>query len=202
MSAPLRLYLLRHAAHGDVGLRLTGRADGGPLTPEGEAQAAALARRLAGAGIAEVLTSPRLRTRLTAEAVARGAGAPLRVEPALDEIDFGAWTGAAFADLDGDPAWDRWNRARATACPPGGEPMSEAAGRVSRLARALAQERPGEAVALVSHADVIRGLVATALGMPLDNLLRLEVAPASVTRIDASPWGMTLAGLNDTGATA
>ena len=102
-------------------------------------------------------------------------------------FDFGAWTGAAFADLDGDPAWDRWNRARGTAAPPDGEPMAEAAGRVARLARALAGDRPGGAVALVTHADLIRALVATALGMPLDNLLRIEVAPASVTRIDAAP---------------
>lgn len=199
MSAPLRLLLLRHAAHGDVGQRLTGRADGRPLTAEGEAQAAALARRLAGEGLAEVRTSPRLRARQTAEAVARAAGAPLVEEPLLDEIDFGAWTGAAFADLDGDPDWERWNRARGGARPPGGEAMAEAAARAARLAQGLAAGRPGEAIALVTHADLIRGLVATVLGMPLDNLLRLEVAPASVTRIDAAPWGMTLTGLNHTG---
>lgn len=192
------LLLVRHAAHGDVGLRLTGRADGRPLTPEGERQARAVARRLKGAGLAEVLTSPRLRARQTAEAVASAAGVPFREHPALDEIDFGDWTGTPFAELDGQPDWDGWNRTRATARPPNGESMAEAVARIEALAATLAEERPGTTLALVTHCDMIRGLVATALGMSLDDLLRLEVGPASVTRLDVRPWGATLLGLNDT----
>lgn len=192
------LLLVRHAAHADLGLRLTGRAEGRPLTPEGEAQARALARRLRGEGLAEVLTSPRLRARQTADAVATAAGAPLREHPALDEIDFGDWTGALFAELDGRPDWDGWNRARATARPPNGESMAKAVARVQGLAKALSEECPGATLALVTHCDLIRGLVAAALGMSLDDLLRLEVAPASVTRLDVRPWGATLLGLNDT----
>lgn len=192
------LLLVRHAAHADVGLRLTGRADGRPLTTEGERQARAVALGLRDAGLSAVRTSPRLRARQTAEAVARAADLPLGEEPALDEIDFGAWTGLSFAELDGRPDWDRWNRARATARPPGGESMAEAVARIQGLALSLAEGRPGATVVLVTHCDMIRGLVAAALGLPLDNLLRLEVAPASVTRLDVRPWGATLHGLNDT----
>lgn len=198
MTAPVRLYLVRHAAHEDLGRRLTGRAAGGSLTPEGQGQAEALARRLRGIGLSEVRTSPRLRARMTAEAVSRASGAPLVEEPALDEIDFGDWTGATFADLDGRPDWDKWNRARATARAPNGEGMMDVADRAWTHAAEVAARRPGQRVALVSHCDVIRALVATCLGLSLDNLLRFEVAPASVSRIEIAPWGATLLGLNET----
>ena len=174
----MQLYLLRHAAHADVGRRLTGRAPGAPLTPEGARQAAALGRRLAPARLTEVQTSPRERARATAEAVAQASGAPLTVTDALDEIDFGDWTGADFAALDGQPLWDAWNNARATARPPGGESMAEAAARIGAHVEALAGTRSGERIALVTHCDMIRTLVARVLGLPLDNLLRFEIAPA------------------------
>jgi probable phosphoglycerate mutase len=196
------LLVVRHAAHADLGARLTGRADGRPLTPEGERQAEAVAQRLKGEALSEVRTSPRLRARMTAEAIARAGGAALVEDPSLDEIDFGDWTGMAFADLDGRPDWDMWNRARAAARPPNGEAMSEVADRIWAHAAALAARRPGERIALVSHCDVIRALVATCLGLSLDHLLRFEVAPASVSRIAVAPWGMTLLGLNDTGGTS
>lgn len=199
MSAAVHLLLLRHAAHGDVGRRLTGRAEGGPLTPEGAAAAEALGRRLAREPVAEVHASPRLRARQTAEAVARATGAPLAVAPALDEVDFGAWTGLAFAELDGRADWGLWNRERSSARPPGGESMAEAARRAWAHAAGLAASRPGARLALVTHAEVVRALVATCLGLPLDHVLRLEVAPASVTRIEVAPWGARLLGLNDVG---
>ncbi len=198
MSGPVRLCLVRHAAHADVGQRLTGRGEGGPLTPAGQRQAEALAQRLRRDGLSEVRSSPRLRARMTAEAIAQASGVPLVDEPALDEIDFGDWTGAAFADLDGRTDWNTWNRTRAAARPPSGEGMTEVADRIWAHAMDLAARRPGERIALVSHCDVIRALVATCLGLSLDNLLRLEVAPASVSRIEVAPWGATLLGLNDT----
>ncbi len=198
MSGPVRLCLVRHAAHADVGQRLTGRGEGGPLTPAGQRQAEALAQRLRRDRLSEVRSSPRLRARMTAEAIAQASGVPLVDEPALDEIDFGDWTGAAFAALDGRPDWNTWNRARAAARPPNGEGMTEVADRIWAHALDLAARRPGERIALVSHCDVIRALVATCLGLSLDNLLRLEVAPASVSRIEVAPWGATLLGLNDT----
>lgn len=167
-----------------------------PLSPEGERQAAALARRLAHAGLSEVQTSPRERARQTAAAIAEATGAPVHVVDALDEIDFGDWTGAAFADLRG-PDWDAWNTRRATARTPGGESMGEAADRIGRHLELLAGTRGGERIALVSHADMIRGLAARVLGLSLDNLLRFEIAPASLSRIEAGPWGARVLSLNE-----
>ena len=194
----LYLYLLRHAAHADVGRRLTGRAPGVPLAPEGERQARALGRHLAREHLSEIQTSPRERARATAEAVSQATGAPVTVAEALDEIDFGAWTGAEFATLDGQPEWDAWNASRSTARVPGGESMAEAAARISRHVDDLATTRPGERIALVSHCDMIRALVARVMGLSLDNLLRFEIAPASLSRLEAGPWGARVLSLNET----
>lgn len=191
------LLLIRHAAHADLGRRLTGRAPGAGLTAQGRAQAAALAQALAAEGLAAVHSSPRDRARATAAALAQAAGAPLGIDPALDEIDFGDWTGATFAALDGRPDWTAWNAARGSARPPGGESMAEAADRIADLAARLAASREGGPVALVSHADMIRGLVARALGLPLDNLLRFEIGPASVSRLEAGPHGLRVLTLNE-----
>lgn len=191
------LLFIRHAAHTDFGERFTGRADGAPLTEAGAAQASALAARLADVPIAAVYASPRLRARQTAEAVAARHGLEVETAEALDEIDLGDWTGKRIAELEGNPAFDRWNTERATASPPGGEPMASVADRARAFAAETAERHPGETVAMVSHADVIRGIVARVLGLDLDNLLRFDVGPASVTRLVFGAWGAKLVSLNE-----
>jgi broad specificity phosphatase PhoE len=153
---------------------------------------------MAGERLSEVRSSPRERALATARTVAEAAGAPLVVAEALDEIDFGDWTGAEFAALDGQPPWDDWNRARGSARAPNGESMEEAATRIAAHVETLAATRGGERIALVTHADMIRGLVARVLGLPLDNLLRFEIGPASVSRLLAGPWGARVLSLNET----
>lgn len=192
------LFLVRHAAHADVGRRLTGRACGVELTEDGERQAIALGARLRSERLDLIQTSPRARTRATAQAIARGTGAPVELAPALDEIDFGDWTGRSFAELEPDPLWRNWNEARGRARPPNGESMVEAADRVTTHAREIARNRPGSRIAIVSHCDILRALVARCLGLPLDNLLRFDIAPASVSRIEIGDWGEHVASLNET----
>ena len=167
------------------------------LTPAGERQAAAVAARLARAGLAAVCTSPRERARRTAEAIGERAALPVETADLLDEIDFGDWTGRSFADLGGEPAWREWNAGRGAARCPSGESMAEAADRICGHAAALARDMPGARIALVSHADMLRALVARTLGLPLDNLLRFEIAPASVSRIALGEHGGTVLSLNE-----
>lgn len=168
------------------------------LTSAGERQAAALAGRLGPEGLDAVRTSPRERARRTAEAIAAAAGTPLEVAEALDEIDFGDWTGMSFEELAGEPCWRDWNEARGTARAPNGETMAEAADRAAAYAGGIARALPGARVALVAHGDVLRGLVARVMGLPLDNLLRFEIAPASVSRIELGEWGGRVLSLNET----
>lgn len=178
------LFLIRHAAHADVGQRLTGRSPGARLAPHGERQAATLARRLRPAGLRRIETSPQARTRQTADAIAAATGAPVREVAALDEVDFGAWAGRRFDTLEADPDWQRWNEARGSVRAPGGETMGEAADRIWVHAGGLARDAAVDRVALVSHADMIRGLIARILGLPLDNMLRFAIDPASVSRVE------------------
>ncbi|WP_284070183.1 histidine phosphatase family protein [Sphingomonas sp. KRR8] len=170
--------LVRHCRHADVGDRLTGRGEDGGLTQVGQVEAAALADQLAVEPVTAVYASPRRRTRETAAAIADRHGLTVRVVDALDEVDFAAWTGQRFGDLDGQPAWDQWNRERATARVPGGESMSEALER----ARAFIETVPAHGtVVFVTHCDIIRALLCWRDGRSLNQIFDYDVPPASVT---------------------
>jgi broad specificity phosphatase PhoE len=194
---PTRLVLARHAAHGEVGTILSGRADGCGLSAEGEAQAFRLAGLLREASRPAALwTSPRRRARETAGIVGKALGLHPEQEPLLDEIDFGAWTGRAFASLEDDPAWRSWNAQRATAQPPGGETMAEAAARVLRWIGTLPGRFPDGTVFAVTHGDVIKSALLAHLGAGLDGHWRLEIAPASISTLELWPGGGRVTGIN------
>ena len=75
--------------------------------------------------------------------------------------------------------------------------MAEAQARVVGWAERIAEEHPDEAVAAVSHCDVIKALIAHALSLSLDDLHRFEVSPASVSVIVAGDWGMKVHSINE-----
>ncbi len=181
--------LVRHGAHDDLGRILSGRTSDIPLNAAGRDQVAALARRLAGRGIAQVDTSPRRRTAQTAAIIGGALGLAPRTAPALDEIDFGAWSGRAFADLEGDPAWRHWNAARGRAPTPGGETMAAAVARAVAHLDGLAAAGAAGPVLCVSHCDIIRGIAAHALGLDLDHMLRFDIDPGSVSWLRAHGQG-------------
>jgi probable phosphoglycerate mutase len=180
------LILVRHAAHIHLNVTLSGRMPGVPLSEAGRAQAERLAARLAKRGLSAVRSSPLDRARETAAAIAEAAALTVDTTEGLQEIDFGEWTGRRFDALAGDPEWDGWNARRATTRPPGGESMAEAQARIVTHLHATAREHDGETVVLVSHADMIRAVVAHVLGLELDNLLRFDIDPASATTLT---WG-------------
>ncbi len=178
------LILVRHASHGLLNRVLAGRMPGVALSDAGRAEAEALAGALAAAPVTAVWTSPVQRAVETATPIAAVHGLVPTVEPGLEELDCGEWTGQPFAALQG-PAWDAWNRDRAMAAPPGGETMLAVQ---ARAAAVLHRAGDGEGtVVLVSHQDVIKALLAHVLGMPLDLLHRFDVAPASRSIVRAGP---------------
>lgn len=191
------LLLIRHAAHVDFDVRLSGRRPGVALSATGRAQAAALGRRLALERIDRIETSPLDRTRETAAAIAAATGAPVTICDALVEIDMGEWTGRGLDSFADDPAWRAWNEHRGTARILGGETMAEAQARIVGRIRDLAAGEGDTVVALVSHSDLIRAAIADVLGLPLDNLLRFDIGPASVSRLVAGEWGARLVSLNE-----
>lgn len=185
--------LIRHALCDPVGRAIAGRTPGINLNSTGTRQAEALAEGLVGIPMAALYCSPLERARETAAALERPLGIPARIAPGLIELDFGSWTGRTLDSLAGDPVWSRFNTERATTRIPGGETMDEVVARgAGELAR-MAADHPGLRVAAVTHADVIRALLTHYAGMPLDRMLRLEVAPASVSVVRIGPEPRVLA---------
>jgi ribonuclease H / adenosylcobalamin/alpha-ribazole phosphatase len=191
------ILLVRHAAHSQLGRVLSGRIGDVPLSAAGRVQAQRLARRLGSEQLDAVHTSPVRRARETAQALASVANVAEDVAVSLDEVDFGAWSGKPFADLDDDPLWHAWNSRRSETVPPGGEPMRAVEQRILAYMRNVARQASGRVVAMVSHADVIRAGVAGILGLSLDRILSFDVDPASVTRIIAGHWGERVVSLNE-----
>ena len=174
----MRLHLVRHGHTDALGNTLTGRSPGVGLSAQGREQAVRTALGLSSLGIAGVFSSPRLRTCQTAEQIAGAAGCVVEVEDRLDEVDFGAWSGCRFAELDGCAGWSDWNTLRSLAPTPGGETMMQVQARAVGFVQQL-RARGGDAgFVLVSHADVIKALLAYLLGMPTDLMQRIEVSPA------------------------
>lgn len=191
------ILLIRHAAHVELGRLLSGRRRDVALSSDGIEQARIVADLLGVEPIAAVYSSPRERAYYTAREIAEPHGLKVTIANGLDEVDFGDWTGLGFDQLEGDPLWNAWNEARGTARPPGGESMSEATSRAVATLEGLAAEHPDQLIAAVSHCDVIRGLLAHHLGLPLDNLLRFDIDPGSVSRIALGNWGARVISINE-----
>jgi probable phosphoglycerate mutase len=191
------LFLVRHAAHVELGKILSGRRSDVALSSEGLDQAAIVGDLLGTIPIAAVYSSPRERAWYTARDIADPHELEVQVRDSLDEIDFGQWTGRPFSDLEGDEGWHRWNEARGSARAPGGESMNEAVERARAELENLSLEHDGETVVAVTHCDIIRGILAHYLGMPLDNLLRFDVDPASISTLEVGRWGTRVRSINE-----
>ena len=180
-----------------LGRVLCGRMPGFALAPDGRREAERVARHLSRHAIRALYASPLQRAQETAGIIGDAAGLAPQTADALDEIDFGAWTGCEFTELRNDPAWDRWNQARSQHSPPKGESMLEVQARVAAwLAQAFASHAEA-AIAAVSHADVIKAALCHALGLSLDHHHRFEVSPGSISTIVGGAWGMKVHSLNE-----
>lgn len=148
------------------------------LSAEGQTEAARLAETLGARPIAAVVSSPMQRAAETAAPLAARLGLPVTVEPGLDEIDFGSWTGLGFDALAGRADWAVWNRCRSLGAPPGGESMLDAQARAVTAVLRLARVHAGGELALVSHQDVLKAVLAHLLGLPTDLMARFALDPA------------------------
>jgi probable phosphoglycerate mutase len=177
------LILIRHGSHALLGKALAGRAPGLRLNVAGQHEAHALARSLAGLPISAIYSSPRERSRDTAAPLERLLNTKARLCAALDEIDFGEWTGRSLDALRTDPAWVVWVEKRGLAQPPGGEAFANVQRRVVSGIEELCRLHPNATVALFSHGDVIKAALAHVMRMSLNDLECLDIAPASLSVI-------------------
>jgi probable phosphomutase (TIGR03848 family) len=185
--------LLRHGLTALTGPVLAGRTAGVHLDERGQAQAAAVAQRLAAVPLTAVVTSPLERCAETAKAVLRvqkGAGrSPVtKNDRRLLECDYGDWTGKKIVSLAKDPLWPVVQAHPSAAIFPGGEAMAAMAARGVNAIRSLdhhySETFGQDAIWLAcSHGDVIKAILADALGMHLDLFQRIVVDPCSVSAI-------------------
>jgi probable phosphomutase (TIGR03848 family) len=173
---------------------LAGRTPGVLLDDAGQAQAAETAARIAPLPVAAVVTSPLERCRQTADAIAAALKDPLQAQTddRLTECGYGDWTGRPLKDLAKEALWKAVQAHPSGVTFPGGESMREMQARgvdaVREWDRRLAGEHGDDAIWVASsHADVIKAIVADALGMHLDHFQRIVVDPGSVSVITYTP---------------
>jgi len=203
---------------------LAGRTPGVELDEKGREQAAALGARLAELPLTAIVTSPLERTRQTADALlearttaavpaagpagsraksARSAAAPkavpLHVEERISECDYGHWAGRELKVLAKEQLWQVVQTHPSAVTFPGGEPMTQMSARAVQAVRDWNEQLGAEACyAMVSHGDIIKAIVADALGMHLDMFQRIQIDPCSVTIIRYTPLRPFVLRLNDT----
>ena len=201
---PSVVLLVRHGTTPTTGKVLPGRAPGLHLAEQGQAQAEAVAGRIAAlagrqhGAPAAVYASPLERTRETARPIARALGLRVRTDRGLLECDFGAWTGKKLVDLSKKPEWTTVQRNPSGFRFPGGESFLEMQTRMSSALARLVALHPGRTIVAVSHADPIKAAVAQAAGTPLDLFQRLTVAPCSVSAIAYTGAGPIVLTVNST----
>jgi broad specificity phosphatase PhoE len=179
-----KFLFIRHGAHDLLFNRIAGRQAGVHLNELGRQQAEQLAERLPALRINAIYSGPLERARETAEPMCRRLNLPLQIAEEFTEIDPGEWVNRTFEELAEISGWSDFNVFRSCTAAPGGESMLEVQVRVLRKLHELRKQH--QFVAIFSHGDVIRAILALVLGMSLDLFLRIEVDPASLSLIELS----------------
>ncbi len=155
--------------------------------------------------LAAIVTSPLERCRETAREISALQGERVRVatERGLLECDYGSWTGRELKTLTKEPLWKTVQSHPAAAIFPDGESMAQMMARsveaVRRWDAAIEAEHGPDAVwVAVSHGDVIKSVIADALGLHLDLFQRIVVDPASLSVVRYTPLRPFVVSLNST----
>ncbi len=193
------LLLIRHALTELTGKKMIGWTPGVHLSEKGRAQAEQLAQRLSAVPVTSIYSSPLERCRETAEPLAAFKGLDIHVAPDIGEIRVGEWTGRPLAQLARTKLWRSIQQSPSTARFPGGETLLEVQERAVGEVTRLMQEHPRGVVALVSHGDPIRLLLAHFAGVHVDLFQRIVVDPASVSVVAAGDGMPRIVKVNDTG---
>lgn len=194
------LLLIRHGrSQANAAGVLAGRAPGVALDDTGVRQAEALADRFANVSFTRVVTSPLDRCRATALTLARGQCEPI-VDDRLVECEYGEWTGRKLEELHDEPLWAEVQDRPSGVTFPGGESMQALYARATTaVAEHNAAVESSAVWAAVTHADVIKAIIADAVGVGLDNFQRFVVDPGSVSAIHYGKHRSVIWKLNDTG---
>ncbi|MFD8619789.1 MULTISPECIES: histidine phosphatase family protein [unclassified Streptomyces] len=200
------LILVRHGrSTANTAGVLAGRTPGVLLDERGTEQAAALPARLSALSLVAAVTSPLERCRQTLRPLIDARpGLPVHPEERISECDYGDWSGRKLAELSDEPLMSVVQQHPSAAAFPGGESMRAMQARAVDAVRdwndrVEAEHGEDATYVMCSHGDIIKSLVADALGMHLDLFQRIHVDPCSVTAIRYTRLRPFLLRVGDTG---
>ena len=201
----MTVILLRHGrSTSNTAHVLAGRSEGVDLDDKGREQASELVERIGELPIRAVVCSPLLRCLRTIEPLTDALGVTANIDDRFAEVDYGEWTGRRIGDLVKEPLWAVVQAHPSAAVFPGGEGLAQVQTRAVAAVRdhdaRLAEEHGGDALWLAcTHGDVIKAVVADALGLHLDGFQRVSADPASMSVIRYTPLRPFVLHLNHTG---
>lgn len=176
------VFLVRHGVtEWNAQRRILGQRDI-PLSDEGTDQSRACAAALEGVPLGDVLSSPLVRAVQTAEIIGRQFDIEVARDPRLADFRVGKWEGMSYDDVEASEAYQQFLANPSSTKIPGGESMSDIRRRaVGALEQALEDTPAGEGIAVVTHAGIIRVLLAHFTGTEIANYHRFRVSPGSIT---------------------
>ncbi|MEO0016689.1 MAG: hypothetical protein RL589_1170 [Actinomycetota bacterium] len=203
----MRLVLIRHAhSQSNASGVLSGRLPNIHLSEKGIKQSQQLSERLGNFAVAQLRVSPMERCFETIspwlnDVVLKNSPdfVPI-IDPSLNEVDYGDWSGKKLITLARKKEWRTVQESPSRMYFPGGEGIAQMQSRAMSVVHELATLPDSKTAVIVSHGDVIKSIVASALGTHLDEFQRIIIDPASVSVLDYSGIKPRVLLLNDTRA--
>lgn len=197
------VFLVRHGrTRANAEGILAGRTPGISLDDAGLGQAQRVAERLSPVPLDAIVTSPLERTRQTADAIASAQRAvDVSLEEGVIECHYGAWSGQTLKSLSKSPLWKQVQVHPSSVTFPDGESMLAMQQRAVDAVRRWNDTLGARAhYAVVSHGDVIKSILADALGLHLDHFQRIAIDPCSVSIVHYTPERPFVLRMNDLGS--
>ncbi len=202
----MTVILLRHGrSTSNTAHTLAGRSEGVDLDDKGREQAQSVIARIGELPVKAIVRSPLLRCERTVAPLSDALGLEPVVDPRLSEVDYGAWTGRKIGDLVKEPLWTVVQQHPSAAVFPDGEGLAQVQARAVAAVRdhdrTLAEQHEGDVLWIAcTHGDVIKSIIADALGTHLDSFQRITADPASMSVIRYTAVRPFVLHVNHTGA--
>jgi probable phosphomutase (TIGR03848 family) len=194
-----KIVLIRHAhSTANAAGVLSGQLPNVHLSKSGQEQAERLAERLGKLTIAQIQVSPmdRCSETLAPWLAKYGKGVTVTLEPNLIEVDYGKWSGKKLATLSRAKLWRKVQGQPSAVTFPDGESLAQMQVRAMQTVHGFFVSDQ-EMTIMVSHGDVIKAIVASSMGMHLDDFQRIVIDPASITILESNGGAIRLTRLND-----
>lgn len=202
----MTVILLRHGrSTSNTAHTLAGRSEGVDLDDKGREQAQTVVTRIGDLPVKAIVRSPLLRCERTVAPLAAALGVQPVVEDRIIEVDYGSWTGRTIVELVKEPLWKVVQQQPSAAVFPDGEGLAQVQARavaaIREHDRRLAGEHDGDVLWVAcTHGDVIKAVLADALGTHLDTFQRITADPASMSVIRYTDTRPFVLHVNHTGS--